>query len=54
MQEQIFINCLPEDLPYVEGIKQRLEVAGLAYYVQPAQLTPALQAEMVEKIKNIV
>lgn len=53
MQEEIFINCVAEDLPYTEEIKKRLEIAGLSYNVQTAQLNPALQEEMVERIKSI-
>jgi len=53
MQEQVFINCVPEDLPLLEGIKKRLELAGLPVYVPPAALDPVIQNEMVEKIKGI-
>ena len=53
MQEQVFINCVPEDFPLAEEIKKRLELAGLPYYVPPANLDPVTQNEMVEKIKGI-
>jgi hypothetical protein len=53
MLEQVLINCLAEDLPKVEEIKKRLEMAGILYYVQPAQLSPGIQKEMVEKIQAI-
>jgi hypothetical protein len=53
MQEQVFINCVPEDLPFVEEIKKRLELAGLSFYVPTASLDPVTQNELVEKIKSI-
>lgn len=53
MREEIFINCIVEDLPVVEEIEKRLEIAGLSYYVESAQLTAVLQQEMVEKIKSV-
>ncbi len=53
MQEVVFINCMAEDSPHLEVIKERLDVAGLPYYIQPAQLNPVLQEQMVEKIRSI-
>ena len=53
MPEQIFINCMAEDLPQAEELVKRLEIAGLSYYLQPAQLNPMLQQELVEKIKSV-
>jgi hypothetical protein len=53
MQEQIFINCASDDLPFVEEIKKRLDLAGLSFYVPPANQDPITQNEMVEKIKSI-
>jgi hypothetical protein len=53
MPEQVFINCLVEDLPHSEEIKSRLETAGIPYYVPPVQLTPVIQNEIVDKIRGI-
>jgi hypothetical protein len=53
MPEQVFINCLPEELPLLEGIEKRLELAGLSCYIPPAHPTPELQQELVEKISSI-
>jgi hypothetical protein len=53
VEEQIFINCVPEDLSHAEEIKRRLEIAGLLYYTPPVKLNPALQVDMVEKIRGI-
>ena len=53
MQEQVFINCVPEDLPFVVEIKKRLELAGLSFYVPPASLDPVTQKGLVDKIKSI-
>jgi hypothetical protein len=53
MTEHIFINFIPDDLPFVEQIKKRLELAGLEYTTPPAKLDPLTQNEMVEKIKSI-
>jgi hypothetical protein len=35
--EQVFLNCVEQDLHWVEDVKKRLETAGIPYYVQPAQ-----------------
>ena len=53
MPEQVFINCIPEDRQVAEEIEKRLEVAGIPYFVQPAQPGPAVQKEAVEKIQAI-
>jgi len=53
MPEQVFINCVPEDIPLARGIEERLELAGISYYTAPASLSPAIQKEMVEKIQGI-
>jgi hypothetical protein len=53
MQEQVFINCVPEDLPFVVEIKKRVELADLSFYVPPASLDPVTQKGLVEKIKSI-
>ena len=53
MQEQVFINCVAEDIPHIKEIEERLELAGIAFTVSPARLTPALQKETVEKIQAI-
>ena len=53
MQEQVFINCVPEDLPWVGEVKKRLELAGLSFCVPPAALDPVTQNELVEKIRAI-
>jgi hypothetical protein len=53
MLEQIFINFVPEDFPHLEEIKKRLELAGLRYYLPPADDNPVNQHAIVEKIKEI-
>jgi hypothetical protein len=53
MPEQVFLNCLPEDIPLAKGIDERLKQAGISFYAAPASLSPAIQKEMVEKIQSI-
>ncbi|HVM71494.1 MAG TPA: hypothetical protein VMT91_07020 [Anaerolineales bacterium] len=53
MLEAVFINCIAEDLPIAEGLMERLQLAGVACFIQPARVDPLIQVELVEKIKAI-
>jgi hypothetical protein len=53
MSEQVLINCISNDLPQIKTITERLDFAGITFFIAPPVTSPDIQEGLVEKIKGI-
>ena len=53
MLGELYINCLLEDLPRLEALLRRLELAQVAVHLPASELSPQTQAGMVETIRQV-